>query len=137
MKLTREHVETMIQHARAGLPNEACGLLAGTGDTVSAVYCLENADHSPYTYELTAEGYRLLLELDDAGTLLGVFHSHTGSPAYPSPTDRRQAFWPIRYVVISLQDDRRPVVGVYHMTKRDLLDAAELARVTEEELEIV
>jgi len=136
VRLTRQQLNAMIEHARASLPNEACGILAGSGDTVSDVYCLENAHHSPVSYELTGDGYRLLLQLDDTGRLLGVFHSHTHSEAYPSPTDRRLALWPIRYVVISLRDMAHPVVRVFRIAKNDPFDVNDLGVVTEEELEM-
>ena len=47
---------------------------------------------------------RTFRRADDEGLeVLGVFHSHTHSPAYPSPTDIRQAPDPRwRYVLISL-----------------------------------
>ena len=125
----------MINHARASLPNEACGLLAGTGDAVTDVYCLENARHSPVSYELTGDGYRLVLELEDAGRLLAVFHSHPRSEAYPSPSDRRLAFWPIRYVLISLDDSRQPSVRVFRITKQDRLDPNEMGTVVEDKME--
>lgn len=137
MRLTRTQLETMIAHCRAGAPAEACGLLDGTDDTVNDVYCLENAHHSPVSYELTAEGYQVLIRLDDEGRLLGAFHSHTHSPAYPSATDRRLAMWPIYYVLISLADETHPVTRVFRIIKRDALDPQELGLVTEEDMEIV
>jgi proteasome lid subunit RPN8/RPN11 len=47
---------------------------------------------------------RTFRRADDEGLeVLGVFHSHTHSPAYPSPTDIRQAPDPAwHYVLISL-----------------------------------
>ncbi len=137
MRMSREHIEAMVRHARAEAPNEACGLLAGANGMVTAVHCLENADHSPSTYELTAAGYRLLMELDDNGQLLGVFHSHTQTEAYPSPTDRRKAFWPVYYVLVSLQNKAQPVVRAFRIVKGDPLDAEDLGQVIEERLEVV
>jgi proteasome lid subunit RPN8/RPN11 len=126
----------MIAHCRAGLPNEACGLLAGAGGKVSAVYGLDNALRSPVAYELTPQGYLLAADLDDRGQLLGCFHSHLHGPASPSATDRRQAFWPIVYVIVSLER-RQAVVRAFRLTKRDVSDLHELAAVAEEEVEIV
>jgi proteasome lid subunit RPN8/RPN11 len=41
---------------------------------------------------------------DDGLEVIGVFHSHTHSAAYPSPTDIRQAPDPAwHYVLVSLQ----------------------------------
>jgi proteasome lid subunit RPN8/RPN11 len=43
---------------------------------------------------------------DDGLALIGVFHSHTHSQAYPSPTDVAQAPDPEwHYVIVSLRDE--------------------------------
>ena len=43
-------------------------------------------------------------EIDEAGLdLIGIYHSHVSSPAYPSRTDSEQAFWPDAvYLIVSL-----------------------------------
>lgn len=137
MRLRRRDAEQIMQHARAGLPNEACGLLGGAGDLATAVYCLENAHHSPVSYELTEAGYQLLVELDERGELLGVFHSHTEGAPYPSYTDRRQAYWPVYYLIVSMGHVAGPALRCFRLTKSDPLDAQALADVVEENLEII
>ncbi len=136
MRIAGKHLEEIISHCRAGLPDEACGVLAGDGDMVSAVYGLENALHSPRAFRLPPDGYLLLAELDEAGQLLGCFHSHPHGVAYPSETDRREAFWPIRYAIVSLAGEQ-PVLRVFRLSKRDGLSARELASVAEEKVEII
>jgi proteasome lid subunit RPN8/RPN11 len=51
--------------------------------------------------------------IDDAGLdLVGIYHSHTSSPAYPSRTDAEQAFWPDAvYVIVSLAEPEADVRG--------------------------
>ena len=53
-----------------------------------------------------------ILEAADAGwELRAIFHSHTHTEASPSPTDRRQAFYPDAfYLLVSLADRERPVL---------------------------
>lgn len=136
MILTRTQLDAMLGHARSGLPNEACGLLEGAGNTVAVVHCLENAHHSPTTYELTSEGLILAGSLDDEDRLLGAFHSHPHGPAYPSMTDRRQAFWPIRYVIISLADRAQPQVRAFRIIKHNAGADDDLGQVTEEDVVI-
>jgi len=126
----------MVAHCRAEAPNEACGILAGNGDTVAAVHCLENAKHSPSEYDLTAEGYLLVADLDDAGQLLGCYHSHTHGAAYPSVTDRRLAFWMICYVIVSLAAEQ-PVLRAFRLSRDASSPADALADVGEEAVEIV
>lgn len=114
LHVSHAHLSTMIEHARAEAPNEACGLLAGSDGVVRAVHCLANARRSPFAYELTAEGYLLAIDLDEAGQLIGAFHSHPGSQAYPSPADVAQAYWPIVTVIVSLAT-AQPVVRAFRI----------------------
>ena len=90
------------------LPHEGCGLLLGHADgTVTDVVASPNVAYSAKLYEIDS---RVLLtayrRADDEGVIvLGVFHSHTHSEAYPSPTDVDQAPDPVwHYVLVSLRD---------------------------------
>lgn len=108
----------MIAHAIDGLPNEACGLLAGVGSRVERFFAMRNADDSPVTYRLDPkEQLHVFNEIEDRGwELLGIFHSHTHTEAYPSATDRRQAFYPeAHYVLVSLTDRDAPDLRAYTM----------------------
>ena len=96
--------------ARAGYPNEACGLIIGDGVPADGGRALrfepaQNAAASPYRYEIHPDDlYRLTVETDDAGEAFwGIVHSHTHTPAVPSPTDIGLAFYPdALYVLVSL-----------------------------------
>ena len=97
--------DEIVAHARAGLPNEACGILAGTGDRVERFYPAEPDEPSPFYYRIESrDQIRIMNAIDDAGLdLVGIYHSHVASPAYPSRTDAEQAFWPEAvYVIVSL-----------------------------------
>jgi proteasome lid subunit RPN8/RPN11 len=99
--------EAMVRHAVEGLPNEACGLLAGRDGRVERFFPMRNADESRTTYRLDPkEQFRVFTEIEDEGReLSGIFHSHTHTEAYPSETDRQQAFYPeAHYVLLSLAD---------------------------------
>ena len=88
----------LLAHARADAPNEACGVLAGTlaDGRATAYHPARNADASPFVYTVHPDDLvRIVLGIEDAGEdLVAIFHSHTRSPAVPSPTDRRQAMYP-------------------------------------------
>jgi proteasome lid subunit RPN8/RPN11 len=110
VKLAAEHRAAMVAHARQGLPNEACGLLAGKvyGDekVIQKVYCLTNVDQSPEHFSMAPEEqFKAVADLRKNGlVLLGNFHSHPASPARPSEEDIRLAFDPaLSYLIISLQ----------------------------------
>ena len=134
MRLSQRHLDQMIEHCRAALPDEACGLLAGHGSTVEEVLGAGNALHSPWAYELDEVGYRLLVQLEEGGRLLGSFHSHTQSDACPSASDRRQAYWPMPYVIVSLADREHPIVRAFRLAKPY---GSRLASVVEEPVEVV
>jgi proteasome lid subunit RPN8/RPN11 len=106
-------VQALIDHARAGVPNEACGLIVGDRPPVDGGRALRwepvrNAAASPYRYEIHPDDlYRLTVATDDADEVFwGIVHSHTHTPAVPSPTDIGLAFYPdALYILVSLADD--------------------------------
>ena len=112
-----------MAHCLDGLPLEACGLLAGvqgadgTDAVVHEVYPAGNAARSARLYTVEPKDYlRADRAAEAAGWgLLGVWHSHTHTPAYPSPTDVAQAPDPgWHYVLVSLSD-WEPVVRSYRI----------------------
>jgi proteasome lid subunit RPN8/RPN11 len=110
----------MVAHAYDELPNEACGLLAGTGDRAELFVPCRNADRSSRTFSLGPDAWEQVdTVVEPAGlTVLGVVHSHTHTEAYPSPTDIDQAQNPFlagwRWLLISLRQPE-PVVRSYVM----------------------
>jgi proteasome lid subunit RPN8/RPN11 len=57
--------------------------------------------------------------LDEKGWELGgVFHSHTHTEAYPSPTDVRLASEDVPYVIVSLADEE-PSIRAFRIVKED------------------
>jgi len=101
--------EELLAHARAEVPNEACGLLSGdeASGRATAYHPARNAEQSPYVYTVHPDDLlRIVLRIDDDGEdLVAIFHSHTHTPAVPSPTDRRQARYPgAFYLLASLSD---------------------------------
>lgn len=111
--LPQDIAEALMRHARAELPNEACGLLSGSLGTgrATAFHPARNAEASPLRYSVHPDDLvRITFAIEDAGEdLLGIFHSHTRSPAVPSPTDRRTAMYPEPfYVLATLADVEAP-----------------------------
>jgi proteasome lid subunit RPN8/RPN11 len=106
LTLTASQRDRVVATCLRALPEEGCGLLLGSADGVVAeIVPSENVAHSARIYEIDP---RLLLKTfrraDDLGLeVIGVFHSHTHSAAYPSPTDVNQAPDPNwHYVLVSL-----------------------------------
>jgi len=117
IRIPREIVDEIVKQAKAELPNEACGLLAGKGIEVQRRFALTNADASPehFTF-LPAEQFQVLRSARAEGLdILANYHSHPATPARPSQEDIRLAFDPnILYVIVSLADIM-PVVKAYRI----------------------
>ena len=115
----------MIATCIRALPDEGCGLLLGTPEgVVSAVMASENVARSAKVYEIDSRVMlRAVRDSEANGTvILGVFHSHTHSEAYPSQTDVAQAPDPTwHYVLVSLRDDA-PVVRSYRIVDRNIAE---------------
>lgn len=119
LAIPRTVAEQMLAHARADLPNEACGLLAGSlaDGAATAFHPARNAEASPLRYSVHPDDLvRIVFAIEDGGEdLVAIFHSHTRSPAVPSATDRRAAMYPDAYYVLATLAD--PVAPVERMLR--------------------
>jgi proteasome lid subunit RPN8/RPN11 len=100
--------DEIVAHARAGVPNEACGLIGGKDGVGSSFHPVRNADASPYRYTVHPDDLvRVWAELEDADDeIVSIYHSHTKSAPYPSRTDVELATWPdAAYLIVSLRSD--------------------------------
>ena len=109
----------MVAHAYDGLPDEACGLLAGRPgqSTATTFYPCRNAAESSRVYTVDPRDHlRAERDAEDHGQeIIGVMHSHTHTEAYPSPTDVTQAPDPEwHYVIVSLKREA-PVLRSYRI----------------------
>ena len=108
LTLTEDVWRAVVAHAWDGLPDEACGLLAGDPATglTSVFYPCRNAAASSRVYTVDPRDH-LRADRDAEGRgleILGVMHSHTHTEAWPSPTDVDQAPDPAwHYVIVSLK----------------------------------
>ncbi len=93
----------MRSQVQSCLPEEACGLLAGTAGTVHRVIPILNAARSPVRFRMDPrEQLAALQQIDADGLdLLGIFHSHPSGPEAPSPTDIAEAAYSGVYVIWS------------------------------------
>jgi proteasome lid subunit RPN8/RPN11 len=125
--------DAIVAQARAEYPNEACGLIVGDAPAADAGRALRfeparNKAASPYRYEIDPQDLlRLTIATDDADEVFwGIVHSHTHTPAVPSPTDIGLAFYPdALYVLVSLSDDEvDPATGAPGIRAWRILDGA-------------
>ena len=130
IELDRAFFDAIARQATEEFPTEACGLIAAEDGRPAKVYAMRNADASPVTYRLDPkEQLKVFNDIDERGwELWAIYHSHTHSEAYPSETDRRQAFYPeARYFVLSLQHRDDPSIRGYWIVSGE---------VTEEEVKV-
>ncbi|MBV9867797.1 MAG: M67 family metallopeptidase [Abitibacteriaceae bacterium] len=127
LHLTTEQFQRIVEQGRAGKPLEICGLMAGTrtGDAqnevtqVIEVYPIESEDKSALTYTMNPlQQLRVEKEVQARGLqVVGIYHTHPATQAYPSPTDVAQAHWGewddlrfpgYSYLIVSLRDPEQP-----------------------------
>ena len=128
LSLTEDVWHQMVGHAYGGLPDEACGLLAGdpASDLVTVFYPCRNAAESSRVYTVDPRDHlRADRDAEDRGLeVIGVMHSHTHTEAYPSPTDVTQAPDPSwHYVIVSLKRDS-PVLRSYRIVDGEIAEEA-------------
>ena len=118
MKIPQTIIDGIITHAREGYPYEVCGLMAGKDGVVTKAFRTTNTDESSVSYMMDpTEQFSALKDMRIEGLeLMAIYHSHPTSPAYPSQTDVRLAFYPeASYIIISLQKVASPEIKGYRI----------------------
>jgi [CysO sulfur-carrier protein]-S-L-cysteine hydrolase len=123
-RLTTVQYALVVGHCYDGYPEEACGLFVGpmrdgqpTGYVSEARPCRNEAASSlVYTVD-SRDLIAAMRAAEKRGEeVVGCWHSHTHTEAYPSPTDVAQAAWypDWMYVIVSLRDEA-PVMRAYRI----------------------
>lgn len=119
--IEKKDIDRMIAYAEEKLPNEACGLVAGTenGDErwIKKVYFLTNVDASNEHFTMDPrEQLQAVKDMRSRGLLpLGNWHSHPETPSRPSEEDKRLAYDSrASYLILSLMD-QKPVLNSFHV----------------------
>lgn len=125
--------EQIVERARAEYPNEMAALIVGDRAAADGGRALRfepafNKAASPYRYEIDPNDLlRLTIETDDANEVFwAIVHSHTHTPAVPSPTDVGLAFYPdALYLLVSLSDEESdPGTGELSVRAWRIVDGA-------------
>lgn len=84
----------MVREAEAAAPMECCGLLLGSGDSISAILPARNVHETSETAFLIDPAVLVQAQrtarAGDAD-IVGYYHSHPNGRTGPSPCDRAQA----------------------------------------------
>ncbi|MGM0471673.1 MAG: M67 family metallopeptidase [Bacillota bacterium] len=112
IKLSTQDYDTIVSHAQAEFPQEACGLVAGVTSKredeieVKEVYQMTNTDQSAEHFSMKPEEqFEVVKEVRDQDyELIGNYHSHPYTPARPSAEDKRLAYdQSLIYFILSLE----------------------------------
>ena len=141
LAISQSILEELRTHARECDPYECCGLLAGQHGRADTHYRITNtvakndqaskvfseakvkdlnglSEHNKAEVAYFMDPKELAQAFKDMRSrhldLLGIYHSHTHSPAYPSETDVGLAYYPdAAYVIISLENKRHPTIRAF------------------------
>ena len=91
IKLSESNKKLLSEFSENQKPNESCALLFGKDDIVLDLFLTENIEKSPVNFTISneqlIEGYNMAEE--KKMDVIGIFHSHPDSEAYPSNTDKK------------------------------------------------
>ena len=89
--LSQSDKKTLSEYSENQKPNESCALLFGKDNQVSELFLTENIEKSPVNFTISneqlIEGYKIAEE--KRVDVIGIFHSHPNSDAFPSNTDKK------------------------------------------------
>lgn len=112
MKIKKDIIDKIIDHAKKDAPVEACGYLAGKDGIITRHYELTNIDKSEEHFAFDKnEQFAPVKEARNEGLeVCAVYHSHPKTPARPSAEDIKLAYDPnISYVIVSIADGQEDI----------------------------
>lgn len=89
--LKQSDKKLLAQYSENQKPNEACAILFGKDNQVLDIFLTENIEESPLNFTISneqlIEGYNIAEQ--KKMEVIGIFHSHPNSDAFPSNTDKK------------------------------------------------
>lgn len=129
MRIRRDLIDEIVAHSREARPRdeqgeECCGLIGGSEDEMTSVHRARNAAATWLRYEVHPSDQIRIMDLieENGEELVGIYHSHTKSPAFPSQTDvNLAANWPgVLWLICSLEDWDEPVVRAFRIDDEEI-----------------
>jgi proteasome lid subunit RPN8/RPN11 len=102
----QEALDVIVAHARAETPAECCGMLVGSGTSIDKAVRARNIAARPTRFLIDPQDHidARRAARDDGLEVVGFYHSHPRSPAWPSPTDVTEAAYPDSvHLIVSLE----------------------------------
>ncbi len=108
-------IDEVLAYARRDMPHKTCGLLVGTGLTVTRLAPTANADDSVSRYTIPAAQHFAAIRQArrDGLEVIGAYHSHPRGAAVPSPADTATAFPGFVFVIAGLEP--QPQLRAWHL----------------------
>ena len=128
--LNKKQKEELVKHSKKEAPNEVCGILAGKDQRVEKIYQMTNTDRSSKTFFMDPkQQLKVMKEIRNQGLeMVGIYHSHLDTEAYPSAHDVELAYCPeVSCVIVSVKDRPNPSVRSFRIVE---------GKITEEEVKI-
>lgn len=89
--LKQSDKKILSQYSENQKPKESCALLFGKDNQVLDIFLTENIEESSINFTISneqlIEGYKIAEE--KKMEVIGIFHSHPNSDAFPSNTDKK------------------------------------------------
>ncbi len=89
--LSQTDKKILSEYSENQKPNESCAILFGKDNQVLDLFLTENIEESPVNFTISneqlIEGYKIAEE--KKMDVIGIFHSHPNSDAFPSNTDKK------------------------------------------------
>jgi len=111
--ISKIHIDILSKHAKEALPNESCAILFGKTEKdnfrVKDLFLTMNIENSPVNFTISNDelikGYQ---EAEKRNLdVVGIFHSHPESEAYPSATDQKfMEINSVPWVIFSNQNEQ-------------------------------
>jgi proteasome lid subunit RPN8/RPN11 len=123
MRIAQHLIDEIVAHARRDAPNECCGVVAGHDGAITGVHPVTNVFASPLRFQLDpVEQYRITEQIEERGeAMIGSYHSHIKSEAYPSQTDVNQWDpWPELIHLICSIAPSDPVVRAFEVSDKQV-----------------
>ncbi len=103
LTIRKSLLAVMEEHAKKEAPFEACGLLAGREGIVEKFFPVPNKDASNEHFSIDiSDQLKVIQAIRKLNMqLIGIWHSHPETPARMSEEDKKLAYTPDVYYVIS------------------------------------
>lgn len=117
VRVRRAALDAIVAHARRESPRECCGLLVGGDASVEEAVAVANVSAEPLQrYEVSPSEHLALIRIcrdasaaGDPRDVIGAYHSHPRTEAWPSPTDLEQACRDFLFIIAGPVEARRDV----------------------------